>query len=172
MTNSTAFLPLQLPLYKWRTYFFALIFITGNLLLPQITHLIPKGGLIFLPIYFFTLIASYKFGLKVGLLTAILSPLLNHFLFGMPPAFVLPAILVKSTLLAIIASFVASKFQKISVIHLLVVVLAYQLPGSMVEWAITKSFETAMQDFKIGIPGMLIQIFGGWIILKSMAKYA
>jgi len=172
MTNSTAFLPLQLPLYKWRTYFFALIFITGNLLLPQITHLIPKGGLIFLPIYFFTLIASYKFGLKVGLLTAILSPLLNHFLFGMPPAFVLPAILVKSTLLAIIASIVASKFQKISVIHLLVVVLAYQLLGSMVEWAITKSFETAMQDFKIGIPGMLIQIFGGWIILKSMAKYA
>jgi hypothetical protein len=172
MTNSTAFLPLQLPLYKWRTYFFALIFITGNLLLPQITHLIPRGGLIFLPIYFFTLIASYKFGLKVGLLTAILSPLLNHFLFGMPPAFVLPAILVKSTLLAIIASFVASKFQKISVIYLLVVVLAYQLPGSMVEWAITKSFETAMQDFKIGIPGMLIQIFGGWIILKSMAKYA
>lgn len=172
MTNSTAFLPLQLPLYKWRTYFFALIFITGNLLLPQITHLIPKGGLIFLPIYFFTLIASYKFGLKVGLLTAILSPLLNHFLFGMPPAFVLPAILVKSTLLAIIASIVASKFQKISVIYLLVVVIAYQLPGSMVEWAITKSFETAMQDFKIGIPGMLIQIFGGWIILKSMAKYA
>lgn len=171
MTNSTFFLPLQLPLYKWRTYLFSLIFVTGNLLLPQITHLIPKGGLIFLPIYFFTLIASYKFGLKVGLLTAILSPLLNHFLFGMPPAFVLPAILVKSTLLAIIASFIANRFQKISILYILVVVLAYQILGSMAEWAITQSFENAIQDFKIGIPGMLIQIVGGWIILKSMAKY-
>ena len=70
---------------QWRTYVFALAFIIGNLALPQLVHLVPKGGLIFLPIYFFTLIGAYKYGFWVGLLTAILSPLANMLLFGMPP---------------------------------------------------------------------------------------
>jgi len=29
----------------------------------------------------------------------------------------------------------------------------------------------AFQDFRIGIPGMLIQIIGGWAILRALAKY-
>lgn len=53
-----------------KTYWFTLLFVAGNLILPQLCHLIPQGGLILLPIYFFTLIAAYKFGIRVGLLTA------------------------------------------------------------------------------------------------------
>ena len=79
-----------------KTYLFAVVFVVGNLLLPQLAHLIPQGGLIFLPIYFFTLIAAYKYGIRVGLLTAVFSPVVNNLLFGMPPAAVLPAILIKS----------------------------------------------------------------------------
>ncbi|MDR2085930.1 MAG: ECF transporter S component, partial [Dysgonamonadaceae bacterium] len=52
-----------------KTYLFALIFVTGNIVLPQICHLLPNGGLTWLPIYFFTLIAAYKYGIGVGLLT-------------------------------------------------------------------------------------------------------
>ena len=62
---------------EMRTYMFALLFIAGNIVLPQLCHLFPQGGLILLPIYFFTLIAAYKFGFRVGLLTAVLSPLVN-----------------------------------------------------------------------------------------------
>jgi hypothetical protein len=51
------------------------------------------------------------------------------------------------------------------------VVLAYQIAGSLVEWGITQSFAKAMQDLTIGIPGMLIQVFGGWILLKKLADY-
>ena len=68
-----------------KTYLFAAMFVLGNLLLPQLAHLVPQGGFIFLPIYFFTLIAAYKYGIHVGLLTAILSPLANYLIFGMPP---------------------------------------------------------------------------------------
>ena len=42
-----------------KTYFAAVLFILGNLVLPQLCHLIPQGGLTLLPIYFFTLIAAY-----------------------------------------------------------------------------------------------------------------
>ena len=83
-----------------RTYLMAALFIAGNMALPQLFHLIPQGGITWLPIYFFTLIGAYKFGWKVGLLTAVLSPVINSLLFGMPLPAVLPAILLKSVLLA------------------------------------------------------------------------
>jgi hypothetical protein len=89
----------------------------------------------------------------------------------MPPAFVLPAILIKSCLLAIIAATVAGRTKKISLLYLLMVVLGYQVIGSLAEWALTQSIANAVQDFKIGIPGMLIQVFGGYLLLKKMAGY-
>ncbi|EGK01567.1 hypothetical protein [Dysgonomonas gadei] len=153
-----------------KTYMFALLFIAGNIVLPQICHLVPGGGLTWLPIYFFTLIAAYKYGFRVGLLTAILSPLANNILFGMPPADVLPIILIKSTLLAGAAAYAAHRFEKVSLPVLVGVVLAYQIVGIPVEWAIVKDLFVAVQDFRIGIPGMLIQIFGGFAVLKAIAK--
>jgi hypothetical protein len=168
---NVSFIALQLPLYKLRTWLFILAFTAGNLLLPQLVHLIPKGGLIFLPIYFFTLIAAYKFGPAAGLCTAFFSPLINHALFGMPPASVLPIILIKSFLLATIAGYVANRYRKISIIHILLVVAGYQLTGSLAEWAITQSAENAMQDLSLGIPGMLLQLFGGFLLLKKLADY-
>ncbi len=153
-----------------KTYLFALLFVVGNIALPQICHLIPGGGLTWLPIYFFTLIAAYKYGLRVGLLTAILSPLINSVLFGMPPVALLPAILIKSTLLAGAAAYAAHRLEKISLLGIIAAVLAYQIAGTLIEWAIVKDFFTAVQDFRIGIPGMLIQIFGGYALLKAIAK--
>jgi hypothetical protein len=171
MFTASVFYQPALSFASLRTYTFTILFVIGNLLLPQLTHLIPSGGLIFLPVYFFTLIAAYKFGITVGLLTAVLSPVVNNLLFGMPPAFVLPAILIKSCLLAVIAGIVAARSAKISLLHLLAVVLGYQVLGSLAEWAITKKFSNALQDFTIGVPGMLIQIIGGYFLLKKMAAY-
>lgn len=85
------------------TYLFAFVFIVGNVVLPQLCHLVHWGGPAMLPIYFFTLIGAYKYGFKVGMLTAVLSPLANSILFGMPSVAILPAILVKSVLLALVA---------------------------------------------------------------------
>ena len=89
----------------------AALFIAGNMALPQLFHLIPQGGITWLPIYFFTLIGAYKFGWKVGLLTAILSPIINSLLFGMPLPAVLPAILLKSVLLAASSRLGSTSFQ-------------------------------------------------------------
>lgn len=154
-----------------RTYLFAFLFAIGNLVLPQLCHLIPSGGPLLLPIYFFTLIAAYKYGLRVGLLTAILSPVLNSVIFGMPPASVLPIILIKSGLLAVAAAYAARYFKNISLLALLIPVLAYQVIGTAAEWAMVKDFYLAVQDFRIGVPGMLIQVAGGYFVLKALAKY-
>lgn len=156
----------NLGLSELKTYLFVFLFVTGNILLPQLCHLIPDGGKVFLPIYFFTLIASYKYGVKVGLMTAVLSPVINSLLFGMPALAVLPAILVKSVVLALVASFVATKTHKVSLINLLIVILTYQCIGTLAEWAMTSSFNLAIQDFRIGIPGMILQLFGTYFLLN------
>ncbi|MDO9153843.1 MAG: ECF transporter S component [Paludibacter sp.] len=153
-----------------KTYMFATAFIAGNLLLPQLTHLVPNGGPMLLPIYFFTLIAAYKYGVHVGLLTAVLSPVINSLLFGMPMAAMLPIIITKSVLLAIAAGWMAKKTGVVSVLNILLVVLAYQVIGTAFEWVILSDFGAALQDFRIGFPGMLIQIFGGYLVLQSISK--
>ena len=136
-----------------KTYLFALLFIAGNIALPQLCHLIPYGGPTLLPIYFFTLIAGYKYGFRVGLLTAILSPVINHLLFAMPSEATLPVMLIKSTLLAGASAFAARMLKSVSLLGVL------------------GNFYVAVQDFRIGTPGMLIQWFGGYALLKAIAKF-
>lgn len=171
MFSPTVFFPVVSRWNDLRTYLFVFLFIAGNLILPQLCHSIPSGGQIFLPIYFFTLIASYKFGVHVGLATAVLSPVLNAVLFGMPPLSVLPVILIKSVLLSLIAAGVSRHYKQVSIFHLVLVVAGYQLLGSGAEWIITGSFSSAAGDFSTGLPGMLIQIVVGWFLLKKMASY-
>lgn len=158
----------SLPYREAKTYWVASLFVAGNVVLPQLCHLIPQGGVMWLPIYFFTLIGAYKYGWRVGVLTAVLSPLVNSALFGMPAVAVLPAILLKSCVLALVAGFVAAKFRRASLFLLAAVVLAYQIIGGLGEWAMTGSWQVAMQDFRIGVPGMLVQIFGGYLFINRL----
>jgi len=123
-----------------------------------------------LPIYFFTLVGAYKYGWKVGLLTAVFSPVINSLLFGMPMPSSLPAILLKSVLLAVFAGLAAAHFRKATVWILLSVVLAYQIAGTLGEWAMKGDFYLAVQDFRIGILGMLLQVSGGWVCISKLLK--
>ncbi len=123
-----------------------------------------------LPIYFFTLVGAYKYGWKVGLLTAVASPLVNSALFGMPMPQMLPAIVTKSVLLALAAGFAASHFRKVSLLLFAAVVASYQIVGSLAEWVFTGSIAAALQDIRIGIPGLLLQIVGGYLTVKYLIK--
>jgi hypothetical protein len=153
-----------------RTYIFATIFVAGNVILPQLCHLIPGGGLMFLPIYFFTLIAAYKYGIKAGLLIALLSPLVNSLLFDMPSMAYIAPIMIKSVLLASACAYTAQRSGKISFLALLGAIVFYQIIGSGIEWAIVGDFSEAMGDLRLGIPGILLQLFGGYTLLKIIAK--
>lgn len=153
-----------------KTYLAAALFIAGNIVLPQLCHTVSLGGPTWLPIYFFTLVGAYKYGWRVGLLTAAASPLLNSALFGMPPASGLPAILLKSLLLALAAGWTASHTCKASFPLLAAVVLAYQIPGTLGEWAMKGNLYAAVQDFRIGLPGMALQIFGGYLFINHLIR--
>ena len=153
-----------------RTYIAAALFVIGNIALPQLCHLVPDGGRMLLPIYFFTLVAAYKYGWRAGLLTAVASPVANSLLFGMPMAAALPAIVLKSVLLAVTAGAVAAHFRKASLWMLALAVLGYQIAGTLGEWAIVGDLYAAAQDFRMGIPGMLLQIIGGWAVINWVIR--
>ena len=154
-----------------KTYIYASLFVAGNIVLPQLCHLLPLGGQMLLPIYFFTLIAAYKYGFFTGLLTAIASPLINHALFGMPAAEMLTIILIKSALLAIAASYMAQHTKQIRIGSILLVIVFYQGIGMMAEFALTGSFMAAMQDIRLGFPGMILQLVGGFFCLKALKNF-
>lgn len=51
-----------------KTYLWTMAFLVCNMVLPQLFHLIPQGGVIFAPLSFVILAGAYKFGWKTGLL--------------------------------------------------------------------------------------------------------
>lgn len=161
----------SLSLSNNKTYMLASFFVLGNLIFPQLAHLIPNGGFILLPIYFFTLIAAYKYGFFVGMLTAIFSPLINSVLFGMPPVAVIHVIMFKSIILVFAATLASKRFGIVSFLGVLITVLAYQFFGTAFEWMFTGSLSLALKDFTIGLPGILLQIVGGFYLLKFIKEY-
>lgn len=159
-----------LSLREAKSYLVAMAFIVGNILLPQLCHLMPQGGLIWLPIYFFTLVGAYKYGWQVGLFTAVASPIVNSLLFGMPGAAMVPIILIKSILLAVAAGLMAHYTKRVSLLSILAVVMIYQVLGGMAEWAMTGSLSAALQDFQLGLPGIIFQIIGGYLVIRYLLK--
>lgn len=153
-----------------KTYLAAALFVLGNIAMPQLCHTVQLGGPTWLPIYFFTLVGAYKYGWRVGLLTALVSPLVNSALFGMPLAAALPAILLKSVLLALAAGYAAARFRRASILSLAAVVAAYQAVGTLGEWALLGDLYAAAQDLRIGLPGMLLQVAGGWAVINLLIR--
>ena len=49
-------------------------------------------------------------------------------------------------------------------------IVAYQVVGAGFEWVLLQDINAALQDFTLGFPGMLIQLFGGYALLKAIAK--
>ncbi len=167
----------NLTLIDRRTYIFTGLFVIANIVVPQLCHAIPGGGLRWLPIYLFTLIGAYKYGLRVGLLTALLSPIINHLIFAMPPAEMLPIVLTKSVIIALLASFIViirSRRERITfasevsvlnkkstkgvLINLILIVASSAILGTLSELIITHNLDLSLTHLMVGIPGLICHI--------------
>lgn len=149
-----------------KTYLWATVFVACNLVLPQLFHLIPQGGVIFSPLSLVILAGAYKFGWKTGLLAALASPLVNHAITGMPAWEVMPVMTLKLAVLALIAGFAAQRFKTVSLPLLIGVILVSKAIGCLGEFILTGGIAATIADFTIGWPGLLLQVFGAWLILK------
>jgi len=151
-----------------KTYVWAAVFVACNLVLPQVCHLIPDGGIVFAPLSFVILAGAYKFGWKTGLLAALASPLVNHAVTGMPAWEVMPVMTLKLAALALAAGLAAQRFKTVSLPILVAVVLVAEAVGALGELAITGGVSATVADFTVGWPGLLLQVFGTWLLLTKL----
>lgn len=153
-----------------KTYLWAAAFVVCNMLLPQLFHLIPQGGIVFAPLSLVILVGAYKLGWKAGLLAAVASPLVNNLVFGMPEWGVLQVMMLKLVVLALVAGFTAQHFRSMTMPLLIGVVLASEVLGGLGELLLTGGVSATVQDFTIGWPGLLLQTVGGFLLIKYLLK--
>lgn len=151
-----------LTISRRETYLKAALFIAANIALPHIFHLFPGGGRMFLPIYFFTLIGTMRYGWQLGLITAVMSPVLGNVLFGVPATFLLPDMLFKGAMLTVAAALLVNKYGASLLVSLASVLAAWCAVG-LIEWPFTGA-AYAFQDFVTGVPGLAMLVLGSWII--------
>lgn len=143
-----------LTLSNLRTYLFALLFTAGNVVLPQLCHLVPQGGLLFQPIYLFTIVAACRWGWRVALLTAFVSPLINTFLFAMPSVAMLPVVLLKSVVFALGVSWALMGNVRKPMLTAVLFIVGAQFLGALAEWLLLSSATTLW----FCLPGLALQI--------------
>jgi len=168
--QGVSFVPAQRTLTDIKLYLFTCAFVLGNLIFPMIVHTIPNGGLIFLPLFFFTLVAAYSEGFLAGILVAVASPLINYAVTKMPPMVMLPTILFQSLLIAVSAAFISSWLKKIDFSAIAIIVVATQILAGFFDYFISGSVASAIHTVELGIPGMIIMAVGGYVLLKIIAK--
>ena len=169
LLSDVPYVPVQRRFSDARLYLIALGFAAGNLLLPMAVHVLPNGGLIFLPLFFFTLIAAYAEGVNAGLLVALASPLLNTAITGMPDMTMLPIVLFKSLFLALGAAVLARRLGRVHLGAIAGLVVTMQALGVLLEWALSGSLSRALHAAGLGIPGMFLMILGGTLLLRWIA---
>lgn len=156
------------------SYLMSSLFILANISLPHLFHMIPGGGIMFLPIYFFTAFAAVCYGKWNGILTAVMSPAIGYLMFGMPRISLLPDMILKGIMLSVVLAYLMTKVRTITARIIAVplgVATAWIIAGLM-ELPIL-NYEMAFQDFFTGIPGLLFMTLAGWIALffnKRMAS--
>ena len=160
----------HLTLGDARLYLASAAMVAGNVLLPFALHQIPEGGRMFLPIFFFTLVAGWRFGAKAAVLTALLSPLANHFLTGMPPAPMLQEIILQSALLGCLGALAASRWARPTLALLALVVLAQQAVV-LVPTLAHAGWQPCVAALRFRLPGLLLQVLGGFAVLRLMGRY-
>lgn len=160
----------DLNLSKAETYWKPALFIGANIALPHLFHLVPGGGVMFLPIYFFTLCAALCYGWRLGVLTAVMTPVVGYLLFGVPMARLIPDMLLKGIMLAVVATLLMKWNARMSMLNpLLAVVVSWGLVG-LVELPFM-GVAYAFQDFVTGLPGMAFMTLGGMVAIKIKEKY-
>lgn len=167
---TTTFQVKSLSLNERKSYLLTTLFIIANVLLPQLFHTLNLGGERFLPILLFTLVSAAAYGLSVGMLTAILSPVASMLLFGMPSPEMCIILVAKGITLALVLGYFAGKFSKISLKNIITSIIAYQVVGIIVSTLALGSIDGALSSVLISYPAMLLQLTLGTIIIKYLPK--
>jgi niacin transporter len=158
-----AIFPYVLTFKNSRLYFFVVSFVALDVAIPWFCHMIhPLAGPVFLPMFFFILLAGLLFGWRAGLLVGSLTPLVSFSISGMPPLPLLPRIFIEATFYGLAAGLLSEQcklnvFLSIAGAMIIGRVAAALSILLIYQGAVDPVF-TIWKAAKLGWPGILIQL--------------
>lgn len=145
----------------------AALFVALCVVLPVAFHAIPNAGTIFLPMHIPVLICGMICGWPYGLICGLIGPLLSNLITGMPPAAILPAMMIECGVYGLVSGLLLN-FVHTGKLHadLYIALGAAMLAGRIVSgiakaliFAPGMTFEAWIAaSFVTALPGIVIQL--------------
>ena len=146
---------------------FCAVCIALCVVLPIAFHAIPNAGTIFLPMHIPVLLCGLSCGWPFGLVTGLLGPLLSSLITSMPPAAMLPSMMIECGVYGLVTGlmmkFVRTKSTTadLYISMLTAMVLGRTVAGLVKAWILspgTPAFAWVTTSLVAGIPGIVIQL--------------
>ena len=157
------------------------MFIALGVILPQAFHAIPNAGSIFLPMHIPVLISGYVTGPLFGMICGILTPVLSHLIFSMPPAPILPSMICELAVYGLMTGLlnkvikIENDYVKAYVVLILSMLagrLTYGILNTLIFKAGSYSFAAwTSAAFVTALPGIIIQLLIIPILVVRLRKY-
>ncbi len=169
-----------------RSYILTVAFVMLAISVPWVFHQFHLAGPTFLPMHIFVLIAGLLFGWRTGLVVGLLTPLVSHFISGMPVLNVLPQIVIELSAYGFIAGMLRQKYNLRTIWSLLVAIVGGRIAlllAILVIYLVTgqtysplgieaNPFAAFWSVIKQGWPGILLQLISMPIIVWLVEKLA
>ena len=151
-----------------------------GVLLPMAFHVIPNAGSVFLPMHIPVLICGLFCGWPYGLACGILTPFISSVTTGMPPAMMLPQMMVELAVYGLVAGLCEKYiFQKNEMtklyMSLIIAMLAGRIVNGLVNTCIlsTQGYTLSvfmMASFVTCLPGVVLQLIVIPVLVRSLNK--
>ena len=165
---------------KTRRLVLTALFIAIGVVLPQAFHAIPNAGSIFLPMHIPVLIAGFAVGPLFGAICGILTPILSHLIFGMPPAMMLAQMICELAVYGFMTGLLDSlikirnpvvKNYAVLILSMLSGRLAYGILNALIFKAGSYSLQAWLSAaFITALPGIAIQLILIPILVARLRK--
>ena len=174
MSAGELFFPRILKFSDLRLYTYVSLFVVLDVAIPWLCHIIhPLAGPMFLPMFFFVLLAGILFGWRAGVLVGLLTPLVSYGISGMPLPQVLPRIITEAAFYGLAAGLLRGHF-KLGVLASLIGAIIIGRLAALAEMALilggSHSAIMAWQAAKLGWPGIALQLLLLPLILLLLEK--
>lgn len=159
-----------------RLYIFAGVLVAVDVVVPWACHRVhPLAGPVFLPMFFFSLLAGLLFGWQVGLLVGFLTPLVSYATSGMPVLQRLPQVVVQNSVFGTAVGLLQQRFRLGTVQALLGALasgyLALGLAITAVYWGTVSPLMAVWQTIQQGWPGIAVQLALLPLVVKGLNNW-
>ena len=158
---------------------FAAVCVALCVVIPQAFHMIPNGGTVFLPMHIPVLLCGLICGWPYGFLCGLLGPLLSSVVTGMPPAAMLPSMMVECAVYGAVSGLLMRYVRtRHSVADLYISLISAMVLGRVVAglakaWIFTPGtapFAWVTTSLVAGIPGIVIQLILMPAVIYALTK--